>query len=154
MPFITLTWRAQVQRFAGVLPISELMGTTTAELRLPAETAVLRRVALAFDAVMSRVERAGRRQRAAIAGVFAFSLLLRFGAALVLPHPVPGIDDEFCNLLAGDTFASGRLANPQHPMWPFFESLHVLVHPVYASKYPPAQGVFLALGQKVFGDPA
>jgi len=86
--------------------------------------------------------------------VIAFSIVLRLALAFVLPHPRPYIADEFSYLLGGETLAAGRLTNPQHPMWRFFESPHILVHPVYASKYPPAQAVFIAIGDKLFGDPA
>ncbi len=67
--------------------------------------------------------------------------------------PPPRILDEFSYLLQADIFAHGHLAMPSHPLERFFESPHELFRPVYASKYPPGQAMFLALGQRLFGNP-
>ena len=71
----------------------------------------------------------------------------------ILPVPRPAIQDEFSYLLASDTFASGRLANPTPALAEHFETLQELIRPVYASKYPPLSGLVMAAAQKLTGQP-
>ncbi|HJS99627.1 MAG TPA: hypothetical protein VJ756_11075 [Terriglobales bacterium] len=67
--------------------------------------------------------------------------------------PLPIAPDEFSYLLAADTFASGRVTNPTPAQWQHFETPEVLVRPSYQSKYPAGQGLILAIGKRVAGNP-
>jgi hypothetical protein len=105
------------------------------------------------DSFFRPVEKAGKRfalrKGWVVLGIAAATIIARLGLLWLVPVPIPMSHDEFAYLLAADTFAHGRLANPPHPMALFLDTIHVNQHPTYMSKYPPAQSAVLALGQKL-----
>jgi len=106
-----------------------------------------------FAWVESLFIRLARRPVVSLIVVGMTALLIRLALLPIHPIPQPFAPDDFSNLLAADTFAHGRLANPTPAMWTHLETIHVDMLPTYASMYFPAQGLLMAAGKILFGQP-
>ena len=85
--------------------------------------------------------------------VMLLSALGRLALLPIEPFAIPNVHDEFSYLLASDTLAHGRLANPTPALWHHFEQYYVLMQPTYSSRYGAAQPLFMAFGQLLFSSP-
>ncbi len=94
-----------------------------------------------------------RRKRLAVLVVGVSAFVVRLAILALCPVPLPFVQDDFSFLLAANTFALGRLANPTPALWTHFETIQVTMQPTYVSMYFPAQGLILAAGKVLFGHP-
>lgn len=106
-----------------------------------------------FSWIEVRLAGIARRKGLTVALVGASALLLRLAILPFCPIPLPFVQDDFSFLLAANTFALGRLANPTPAMWQHFESIQITLQPTFVSMYFPAQGLILAAGKVLFGHP-
>ena len=106
-----------------------------------------------FSSIERRFGQLARKRGLSVAIVGAAALLLRLAILPIRPIPYPVYTDDFSFLFAADTFAHGRLTNPTPAMWTHFETMHIGMNPTYASMFFPAQGLILAAGKVLFGNP-
>jgi hypothetical protein len=114
---------------------------------------MLDRLSGALRALEAPFVRLAEKKTLSIAVAGLLPLVARALLLPILPVPRPAIQDEFSYLLASDTFASGRLANPTPKLPEHFETPQELILPAYASKYPPLSGLVMAAAQKLTGEP-
>lgn len=84
-------------------------------------------------------------RKQAIFAAAVLPVVARLAMLPAIPLPQPYMPDEFGHLLLGDTFALGRITNPTHAMWKYFETLYVFHQPTYSSIYPVAQSMLMAV---------
>ncbi len=106
-----------------------------------------------FAGVERGFSRLARRRGLAVAFVGISTFLLRLAVLPFCPVPLPFLPDDFSLMLACDTFAHGRLTNLTPVMWTHFETIHVDMLPTYMSMYFPSQGLAMAAGKVLFGNP-
>lgn len=104
-----------------------------------------------FDRFELAAAHLARRRGLCITCAFLVPILFRLAVLPWVPMPQPGLPDEFSHQLLADTLLHGRFANPAHPMWTHFETIHEIFQPLYASVYFPGPGLALALGKLLAG---
>jgi hypothetical protein len=115
----------------------------------------VRRQALPRLDLAARLESMGarlaRRRTALCCTAALAAIAIRLLLVPLLPPPKPVVTDEFSHLLLADTLLHGRVANPVHPLWRHFESLHILQRPHYVSNYFPGNAAVLAAAEWAVG---
>jgi hypothetical protein len=90
-------------------------------------------------AALDRIRTPAPRTRGFIAlGIFVASIIYLYAVAAMQQRDfIPRFHDEFMHLMQTRMLASGRLWMPPHELADFFDTFHILTHPVYASIYFP-----------------
>jgi hypothetical protein len=139
--------------FRSFLPLHNPIGFGAADFIGAGIAIVLAGLALGNRIITEHARRFAERTVLCMVALFILPIALRLAMAGVHPIPTPLGMDDFSFILLGDTLTHFRFSNPTHPMHQFFETLFVLQQPRYASIYPLGQGVAIAIGQMLFGNP-
>ena len=83
----------------------------------------------------------------------AIPIILRLAMLHRNPVPVPSGADDFGYILLADTLRHFRMSNPPQAFPEFFAQVFVLQHPTYSSMFNLGQGLALAAGWMLFGNP-
>src|SRR5215472_6425211 len=93
--------------------------------------ALVFRISAWLSSAFRLLDRLSRRRLAACLIAAAVPMAIRIAAIGKAPIPEPAWDDEYSYLVGADTFVSGRLTNPPHPMWQHCETFHNHWLPTY-----------------------
>jgi hypothetical protein len=139
--------------FRSFLPLRNPIGFGAADFIELSAAALLVALLIGRARVQPHFENLAARTGWSMLLLAALPVLLRLAMLPQSPVPTPSGADDFSHLLAADTLRHFRLANPEHPMRRFFESVFTLQEPSYSSIYPIGQGLALSIGWMVFGHP-
>ncbi len=139
--------------FQSFLPLRNPLGFGAADFIELLLAIFLVLLYLARPAVESYFRRLAQRTYVCMLFLAILPVALRLALLSHFPAPTPSGSDDFSHQLVADTLRHFRLANPTHPWHQFFEAIYVVQEPSYSSRYPPGQGLFLALGHLLFGTP-
>ncbi|HEX5431384.1 MAG TPA: hypothetical protein VFW83_05425 [Bryobacteraceae bacterium] len=139
--------------FRSFLPLQNPIGFGASDFIELAFAAILVALLLARLRLEGFAKKLAKRTRWCMLFLGLLTIALRLALLPHNPVPIPSTADDTSYLLLGDTLSHLRLANPAHPFHRFFETDFVLQEPTYSSIFPLGQGIALALGQTIFGNP-
>jgi hypothetical protein len=139
--------------FRSLLPLHNPIGFGASDFIELALAVLLVLAALARQRLETLALRLARHTGWSMLLAATLPVALRLTLLPRFPVPTPSGADDFSYLLLADTLRHFRLANPVHPMHQFFEAVFILQQPSYSSIFPLGQGMALALGWTIFGQP-